>query len=78
MVTRFFLLRVYPHCGTIGDMVAKAKTTKEKRKHSADLHIRVEPEHLELFEKAAAEAGLNQSNWIRSRLLAAAKKELGK
>lgn len=59
-------------------MVGKAKKVDENRKHSADTHIRLEPDQRELFDKAAEEAGLSLSAWIRTRLLAAAKKEAGK
>jgi uncharacterized protein (DUF1778 family) len=46
------------------------------RKHSAMLNIRLEPEHDALFRRAAKEAGISLSDWIRERLIRAARKEV--
>jgi uncharacterized protein (DUF1778 family) len=49
---------------------------KPKRRHSAALHIRLVPEHEELIREAAELAGVSLSDWIRERLLRAARKEI--
>lgn len=71
----FFYLTTCPRCGYIGDMKKSSKTA-DSRKHSEDLHIRIEPEHKKLFLEAAELEGLDLSSWIRSRLLKAARKDL--
>lgn len=48
----------------------------EERKHSADIRLRVIPEHDRLFRDAAEHAGLNLSSWLRQIALRAARKEL--
>ena len=48
----------------------------ERRRHSAALHIRLMPEHEELIRKAAELAGVSISDWIRERLIRAARKEI--
>jgi uncharacterized protein (DUF1778 family) len=49
----------------------------DTRKHTATLNMRLQPEHLELFRRAADHAGLSLSGWVRERLLRAARAELG-
>lgn len=45
--------------------------------HTAALNMRLRPEHLDLFRRAAEHAGLGLSGWVRERLLRAARAELG-
>jgi uncharacterized protein (DUF1778 family) len=52
-------------------------TAKPKRRHSSALYIRVTPEHEELIRQAAELAGISISDWIRERLIRAARKEIG-
>lgn len=53
------------------------RTSSElKRKHSAALRARLQPEHDALVRKAAETAGISISDWVRERLLAAARREL--
>lgn len=47
------------------------------RQHTAALNMRLKPEQLDLFRRAAEHAGLSLSGWIRERLLRAAREELG-
>ena len=54
-----------------GDM--KEKT---QRRHSSALHLRLMPEHEELIRRAAELAGVSISDWIRERLIRAARKEI--
>jgi uncharacterized protein (DUF1778 family) len=49
---------------------------KPIRRHSSSLYIRVTPEHEEVIRQAAELAGVSLSDWIRERLLRAARKEL--
>ncbi len=53
-----------------------AKTTKEKRAHTASMRVRLLPEHDELIRKAAEHAGVSLSDWLRLVLLKAARDEL--
>jgi uncharacterized protein (DUF1778 family) len=55
-----------------GDM-----TERPKRRHSSALHLRLMPEHEELIRRAAELAGVSLSDWIRERLIRAARKEIG-
>lgn len=50
----------------------------ETRKHSAQLHIRLTPEHDDLIRRAADHAGQTLTNWIRGVLVKAARQELGR
>ena len=47
-----------------------------KRKHSSALYIRVTPEHEELIRQAAELTGTSVSDWIRDKLVRAARKDL--
>ncbi len=49
---------------------------QEKRTHSAQLHIRLTPEHDRLVREAAEHAGQTLTNWIRGVLVREARKEL--
>ena len=50
----------------------------EKRKHSAQIHIRLTPEHDQLIREAAEHSGQTLTNWIRGQLVKAARQELGR
>lgn len=50
----------------------------ERRTHTARLHIRLTPEQDELIREAAERSGSTLTNWLRDRLLRAARQELGK
>ncbi len=50
----------------------------EKRRHSADLRIRLLEEHKELIVEAAEHSGASLSDWARLVLIREARKELGK
>jgi predicted HicB family RNase H-like nuclease len=50
-------------------------TKSEDRFHAKEIKLRVERPHHTLFIKAAKNAGLNLSAWIRARLLDAARRE---
>lgn len=54
-----------------------SETKRSTRQHTAALNMRLKPEHLELFRRAADHAGLSLSGWVRERLLRAAREELG-
>jgi hypothetical protein len=58
---------------TIGVM----STSEEKRRHSAAVILRFEPEQLDMIDQAANHAGLNRSAWLRSTVLRAAREEMG-
>lgn len=47
------------------------------RQHTAALNMRLKPDQLDLFRRAADHAGLSLSGWVRERLLRAAREELG-
>ncbi len=49
----------------------------ERRQHSASVRVRFQPEHDQLVRKAAGHAGITISDWMRDRLLKAARDELG-
>jgi uncharacterized protein (DUF1778 family) len=51
-------------------------SSREKRRHSRALRVRVEPEHDRLVRRAAEKAGISISDWVRERLIRAAEKEL--
>jgi uncharacterized protein (DUF1778 family) len=50
---------------------------EEARKHSGALRLRLIPEHEELIRKAAAQVGINLSDYMRDRLIRAARLDLG-
>jgi uncharacterized protein (DUF1778 family) len=50
----------------------KSETPKDAR-----IDLRIEPAEKELFQRAADQDGRPLSNWIRDRLLKAARAELG-
>jgi uncharacterized protein (DUF1778 family) len=58
---------------TLWDMDTKPAAP---RRHTAMLNIRLLPEHAELIRQAATLAGVSISDWIRERLIRAARKEL--
>ena len=47
-----------------------------KRRHSAALHIRLTPEHEDLIRQAADLTGTSLSDWIRDKLVRAARKDI--
>jgi uncharacterized protein (DUF1778 family) len=47
-----------------------------KRRHSSALFIRVTPEHEEMIKRAAELAGTSVSDWIRDKLIRAARKDI--
>ncbi|HEX9940684.1 MAG TPA: DUF1778 domain-containing protein [Thermoanaerobaculia bacterium] len=47
-----------------------------KRRHSAALHIRLMPEHEDLIRQAAELTGTSLSDWIRDKLVRAARKDI--
>jgi uncharacterized protein (DUF1778 family) len=48
----------------------------EERAHSASIRIRLMPTHDALIRQAAELAGVSLSDWIRERLIRAARKEV--
>jgi uncharacterized protein (DUF1778 family) len=50
---------------------------EEDRVHSASIRIRLTPDHDALIRQAAELAGISLSDWIRERLIRAARKEIG-
>lgn len=60
-------------CGMVLYTVCMPDTTASTR-----LDMRVSPSDKELFQRAAEQDGRSLSNWIRDRLLKAARAELGK
>ena len=52
------------------------KTPTVKRTFEQPLQVRVAPEQMDLFKKAAEADGRSLSNWARDRLERAANKEL--
>jgi uncharacterized protein (DUF1778 family) len=50
---------------------------EESRAHSAALRIRLLPEHDALVRQAAALAGVSLSDWLRERIIRAARREVG-
>ena len=50
----------------------------EKRAHSAQIHIRLTPEHDDLIRQAAEHSGQTLTNWIRGVLVREARKELSR
>jgi uncharacterized protein (DUF1778 family) len=58
-------------------MTKDAKKPVEQRRHAVTAAFRFTVEQDELFRKAADHAGLSMSAWVRERLLAAARKEIG-
>jgi uncharacterized protein (DUF1778 family) len=47
------------------------------RKHTEAVILRFEPEHLELVDRAATQAGLNRTAWLRALAIRMAREELG-
>jgi uncharacterized protein (DUF1778 family) len=47
------------------------------RKHTEAVVLRFEPEHLELVDRAAAQAGINRTSWLRALAIRVAREELG-
>ncbi|MFL6201971.1 MAG: DUF1778 domain-containing protein [Thermoanaerobaculia bacterium] len=50
---------------------------EETRRHSGALRLRLLPEHEQLIREAAAHAGVNLSDYMRDRLIRAARRDLG-
>jgi uncharacterized protein (DUF1778 family) len=46
------------------------------RKHTEAVVLRFEPEQLELVDRAAAQAGLNRTSWLRALAIREAREEL--
>jgi uncharacterized protein (DUF1778 family) len=53
-----------------------AKRKPPKRTHSAQVNLRLTPEHDELIRAAAKHAGQTLTNWIRGVLVREARAEL--
>ena len=49
---------------------------EESRVHSATLRIRLLPEHDALIRQAATLAGVSLSDWLRERIIRAARREV--
>ncbi len=49
---------------------------EESRAHSATLRIRLLPEHDALIRQAATLAGVSLSDWLRERIIRAARREV--
>jgi len=60
---------------TLGVMRAKHQNP-ETRRHSRELRARLLPEQDELIREAAELAGISLSDWMRERLMKAARKEI--
>ncbi len=59
-------------------MATKAKHEEKRvRRHAITATFRFTPEQDDLFRRAAERVGLNYSAWVRERLLAVARKEVG-
>ena len=59
-------------------LIGMARPKKEEtRAHSATLRIRLMPEHDALVRQAAALAGVSLSDWLRERIIRAARREVG-
>ena len=50
---------------------------EENRRHSGALRLRLLPDHEDLIRRAAAQSGVSLSDYMRDRLLAAARKDVG-
>lgn len=53
-----------------------APALAERRRHSTMLRVRMLPDHAELINEAAEHAGVSLSDWLRERMLIAARREL--
>ena len=49
---------------------------EEERAHSASLRVRLLPEHDALVREAAAVVGVSLSDWLRERIVRAARKDI--
>lgn len=49
---------------------------EENRAHSASARVRLMPEHDALIRQAAELAGISLSDWMRDRLIRAARREI--
>lgn len=54
------------------------KKTTQKRTHTAQINLRLLPEHDELVRAAARHAGMTVTNWLRGLAVREARKELGR
>jgi len=59
-----------------GNTLQPMSESPSKRKHSSALYIRVTPEHEELIRQAAELTGTSVSDWIRDKLVRAARKDI--
>lgn len=58
-------------------LIGMARPKKEEsRAHSAALRIRLLPEHDALIRQAATLAGVSLSDWLRERIIRAARREV--
>ena len=60
------MCRIFPYTVCMPEIIASTR-----------LDMRVSPSDKELFQRAAAQDSRSLSNWIRDRLLRAARQELG-
>jgi hypothetical protein len=73
-IESFFLLTCSPPGSTLPDMARPRK--EADRTHSSALRIRLLPEHDALVREAATLAGVSLSDWLRERIIRAARKEV--
>ena len=55
----------------------RGRPPKGDESRSARINMRAEPTEKELYERAAAQAGLSLTDWMKGRLVRAARRELG-
>jgi uncharacterized protein (DUF1778 family) len=58
--------------------MTKAKPKPQKRRHTAQINLRLLPEHDRLIREAAEHAGMTVTNWIRGVAVREARRELGR
>ena len=56
----------------------KTKPKPQDRRHSAQINLRLLPEHDELIREAAEHAAMSVTDWLRGLAVREARKELGR
>jgi uncharacterized protein (DUF1778 family) len=56
----------------------KPEVKPQKRTHSAQINLRLLPEHDDLIREAAEHAGMTVTNWLRGLAVREARKELSR